>query len=257
MTVTTVGHLEKAVESDLTNTFTSEEINTADGKVMWWKKLCIGGIYNQIINSTQLQFVIHTQNRLWDDSCLQTHLGPAGTVLIMDQHPGMLDTKSLYLSERFSDVVIQCKDKEFPAHRVVISSKSDVFATMFNSPMKESKEGRLIIEDAEPDVVEQMLNFIYTGEADFNKLASELFLIADKYCIRDMKEISENILVQKVDENNFLDLYPVGKLLSSTKMIDRCYEIFKRKRKDILKTEKDLKRFYEKYPEMMFRFSTD
>jgi len=55
---------------------------------------------------------------------------------------------------------------------------------MFEHEMEEKKLGRVEILDVDHEVMEEMLRFIYTGEApNLDKMADDLLAAADKVCI--------------------------------------------------------------------------
>ena len=56
-----------------------------------------------------------------------------------------------------------------------------MFAAMFEHEMEERKAGRVEIADVEPEVLQEMLRFVYTGKSpNLDKLADELLAAADK-----------------------------------------------------------------------------
>ena len=63
---------------------------------------------------------------------------------------------------KFCDVVITVEDKEFPAHKVVLSAASDYFLAMFTSGFQESTSSKVNIH-GESESFAQLLNFAYTG----------------------------------------------------------------------------------------------
>merc|ERR1719312_587255 len=67
-----------------------------------------------------------------------------------------------FLSKELSDILIECQDKTFKAHQVILSASSPVFRGMFLADMKEKKSQLVEIKDLEPGVVCEMLKFIYT-----------------------------------------------------------------------------------------------
>ena len=73
------------------------------------------------------------------------------------------DFKKSFLSKEMSDVQIKCGDQTFDAHQFVLSARSPVFSRMLQSEMKEKTSGRVILRDTSPDVVSELLSFIYTG----------------------------------------------------------------------------------------------
>ncbi len=80
----------------------------------------------------------------------------------------MLTLEKLFHSKEFSDVtLITSGGRSFPAHRVLLSARSSVFATMFSHPeMLEHTTKEVVMDDAQPLVVERMLKFLYTDKFD-------------------------------------------------------------------------------------------
>ena len=54
-------------------------------------------------------------------------------------------------------------DKEFKAHRNVLSAASPFFFKLFQSDMKENREGIVRFEEISGAVMEDVLEFIYIG----------------------------------------------------------------------------------------------
>ncbi|XP_078347074.1 uncharacterized protein LOC144632325 [Oculina patagonica] len=66
------------------------------------------------------------------------------------------------------DFILVVKDgKQFKAHRQVLSEASPFFEKLLNSDMKESKEGVVRLEMFSETVMENTLEFIYTGSRYF------------------------------------------------------------------------------------------
>lgn len=89
----------------------------------------------------------------------------------------------LFESQKFSDVILCVIGKEFFAHKAILAARSPVFAAMFEHEMEEKKQNRVEITDMDPEVLKEMLKFIYTGKApSIDKLDSDLLAAADKVC---------------------------------------------------------------------------
>ena len=114
---------------------------------------------------------------------------------------------------RFSDVVVAAGGQEFPAHRVVLAQRSDVFGAMFDADMKEKLSGRVVIEDLSADVVDNLVTFIYTDSApDIWELAAELLMAAEKYNIARLKAVCELHLALSLNLDNVVDLLVLADL---------------------------------------------
>ncbi len=68
---------------------------------------------------------------------------------------------------KFCDVIIHIEDKQFPAHKVVLSAASDYFLAMFTSGFQESTSPEVRIQ-GESEAFEQLLNFAYTGSLNLS-----------------------------------------------------------------------------------------
>ena len=110
----------------------------------------------------------------------------------------MLDTQLL------CDVHFIVKGKKMGAHLAVMAAASPVMAAMFEpNKFKEGRSKCVTIQDMKPEVFEQMLRYVYTGEAPkFHDLCEDLFLAADKYNIDSLKGECEQYLSSKLDNVN-------------------------------------------------------
>ena len=90
----------------------------------------------------------------------------------------------LLQSDDFSDFQIICQGTVFPVHRNILACSSSVFQPMFGSDTLENQTGKMIIEDLEADIVEEMINYVYTGKVKdlvLEAKAMDLFVAADRF----------------------------------------------------------------------------
>lgn len=114
----------------------------------------------------------------------------------------------LFEKDQFSDVKIICGDKEFHAHKLILSARSSVFKDMFETKMGESQKIEITISDVDSDTIDHMLEFIYTDSVNDLETgqAEKLLEAANKYMIENlkvicMKEISKSVTdIEKVFE---------------------------------------------------------
>ena len=60
-----------------------------------------------------------------------------------------------------SDIMLICEGEEINAHRLVLVARSPVFHAMLQSKMMESKIREIKIDDADIDVLKEMLRYMY------------------------------------------------------------------------------------------------
>ena len=68
-------------------------------------------------------------------------------------------------NERFCDVIVEVKGKEFKAHKAVLAASSPFFLTLLESNMRESKQHliKIELEEATASIIEDVLKYVYTG----------------------------------------------------------------------------------------------
>ena len=87
-------------------------------------------------------------------------------------------------NEQFCDVVLEVGSGDdqtcFKAHRIVLCAGSPFFYNALNSDMKEKKEGVIRLENTSKAVMEELLEYLYTGHVDVTQRnAFDLLEIAD------------------------------------------------------------------------------
>ena len=129
------------------------------------------------------------------------------------------------------------KEKTFHAHKVILSARSRVFSALFQHDMQENINSRVDIEDAEPNVVEEMLRFIYTGKVkDLNLIACELFKISDQYLLDGLKLICEDTLCKSLSVENVLEMISLADLHNAKTLKTKAEEFRVTHAKEIVQT---------------------
>ena len=72
------------------------------------------------------------------------------------------DLSRLYNTKDNSDITITCGGKIFACHKIILASRSPVFKKMFESDMLEKRTGSVDIKNMTPEVLESLLEYIYT-----------------------------------------------------------------------------------------------
>lgn len=112
---------------------------------------------------------------------------------------GQIPLKNSFLN----DISLIVGDEFFPAHRDILSSRSEVFKSMFTHKMSENQEGKVKIDEFQPQVIDAMLNYIYTGKMkNLSEIADELFKAAHKYEIIDLKALCEEYFLFNLKHEN-------------------------------------------------------
>ena len=128
----------------------------------------------------------------------------------------------------FCDITLVAKDgKEFKAHRNVLSAASPFFDRLLQSEMKENKEGVVRFEELSASSLEDVLEFVYTGNVEVNdeQNAKELIIAADYLLLECLKSFPERFLEQRVTISNcistfyFAEKYHCAQLVSISRKL--------------------------------------
>ena len=106
------------------------------------------------------------------------------------------------LDDKFADFVFKVENEKISAHKVILAARSPIFAAMFQHDMKENKTNETEIKDETPAAFKALLRFIYTGQCKVGLLAEEILVAANKYDIRDLKEICARKLRKNLTVEN-------------------------------------------------------
>ena len=100
-------------------------------------------------------------------------------------------------------------DKEFKAHRKVLSEASSFFEKLLNSGMRESKEGVVRLESLNEIGLGAVLEFIYTGGVQIlaEDNARDLIEMADYLFIPQLKTFAGKVLTQTLNTSNCISIY--------------------------------------------------
>ncbi|KAF3938830.1 hypothetical protein ABW19_dt0205801 [Dactylella cylindrospora] len=77
-----------------------------------------------------------------------------------------MSTHELFRSGKYSDFRIKCKTQEWGVHRAIICPQSGYFAALCDGNFKEVAAGEVDVSTEDPNLIEQMLKYLYTGDYD-------------------------------------------------------------------------------------------
>ena len=127
--------------------------------------------------------------------------------------------------DHLCEMTLATKDgKEFKAHRNVLSAASPFFFKLFQSDMKENREGIVRFEEISGAVMEDVLEFIYTGSVEVTQEnCKDLIAAANYLLIPGLKKLSGRFLEQQIAKSNcistfyFAELYQCDELITNTR----------------------------------------
>ena len=119
------------------------------------------------------------------------------------------------------DITLVSKDNiEFKAHRNVLSAASPYFDKLLQSNMKENREGIVRFEEISGSVVEDVLEFIYTGTVDVTQENAEELIAAGNYLIiPGLKTASGRFLEREMSNINCISTFYLAEKYECAELI--------------------------------------
>ncbi|XP_005860494.1 PREDICTED: kelch-like protein 40 [Myotis brandtii] len=113
---------------------------------------------------------------------------------------------------KFLDCVVRVGEREFPCHRLVLAACSPYFRARFLAEPEPA--GELRLEEVAPDVVAQVLHYLYTSEIALDEASvQDLFAAAHRFQIPSIFTICVSFLQKRLCLSNCLAVFRLGLLL--------------------------------------------
>lgn len=130
-------------------------------------------------------------------------------------------------TSKFFDVVLNCAgEREFKVHKAVLSVRSPVFQAMFENDLEETRKNEVKITDIDPEVLKEMLSFIYCGKVSKFENCCDLFVAADKYQIEDLMDYCHMYLLNNINENNLIHCLRLADTYNKKELKENAIEFF-------------------------------
>ncbi|XP_003425073.1 speckle-type POZ protein B isoform X1 [Nasonia vitripennis] len=116
----------------------------------------------------------------------------------------------LLYSGKFSDLTLDLGEKKFKVHKSILATRSPVFSAMFEHEMLENKENVVKITDVEPDIMSEILLFIYANKVNsIKELTAGIFAAADKYQLEALRLMCEDVFLEKLSLDNLTEILKI------------------------------------------------
>ncbi|CAM0151185.1 unnamed protein product [Urochloa decumbens] len=131
------------------------------------------------------------------------------------------------------DVTYSVGGQEFTAHKVVLATRSPVFKAQLYGPLREAGIARITIEDRQPDVFKELLNFIYTDSLppldylkadDRTDMICCLLMAADRYGMERLSLMCQSILCENLSVHTVATTFALADQHQCDMLKDACLE---------------------------------
>lgn len=145
---------------------------------------------------------------------------------------------NLFENGQFSDFTINVKDREFKIHKAILAARSPVFASMLQHDFKEKQDNTVDLSDYDPDVFEDFLGYLYSGNSEriSTENVAELYEAAEKYDIPTLKEECRCFMKGNISDDSFCDIISLAITYEDKDLLDHATKYFIENTEKILLT---------------------
>ena len=143
-------------------------------------------------------------------------------------------------NERFCDVIVEVKGKEFKAHKAVLAASSPFFLTLLESNMRESNEHliKVELEEATASIMEDVLKYVYTGNVSVTEeSAHNLIATADYLLLPGLKSLACDFLKGILATENCVFNYYFAERYQCMNLMEECRELIKSNFSALMETD--------------------
>ena len=126
--------------------------------------------------------------------------------------------EKIYSEKVFCDFKLVSNHLEFDCHKIFIASQSE---TLRNAVERWAPDGKMILNEFKPEVIEVLINFFYRRPLDSEVLsenAVEFLNIGEQYDLPSLKARAEMTMMANLNKETFLDFFIAGVLFAAAKV---------------------------------------
>ncbi|XP_078485279.1 kelch-like protein 12 [Ciona intestinalis] len=127
--------------------------------------------------------------------------------------------------DSFCDFTITVGDRKFKTHSLILSASSEYFRAMINSKMKEGIEKCVEIQNVSEEIMENILNFIYTGIIPLClETIGQVIEAASFMQLPDLLIFVVQYATKILDEENCISFQKLGELYKLENLVQSSYK---------------------------------
>ncbi|KAM4560857.1 kelch-like protein 41a isoform 2-T2 [Fundulus diaphanus] len=128
--------------------------------------------------------------------------------------------KELLNENKLIDCVLMVGDRSIPSHRLILAACSPYFRELFFSEDgKEADRKEVVLENLDPNVLEGIVNYLYSAEIDINdNNVQDILAVANRFQIPSVFTVCVNYLQKSVTKKSCLAIYRLGLMLNCARL---------------------------------------
>lgn len=128
--------------------------------------------------------------------------------------------KELLNENKLIDCVLKIGDRSIPCHRLILAACSPYFRELyFSEEGDESEEKEITLENLDVNIMENIVNYMYSAEIDINdNNVQDILVVANRFQIPSVFTVCINYLQKQLSQKNCLAVYKLGLMLSCPRL---------------------------------------
>ncbi|XP_010772781.1 kelch-like protein 41a [Notothenia coriiceps] len=128
--------------------------------------------------------------------------------------------KELLNENKLIDCILKVGDRSIPCHQLILSACSPYFRELyFSEDDKETDKMDVVLENLDPDVMEAIVNYMYSADIDINDdNVQGILAAANRFQIPSVFTVCVNYLQKQLSEKNCLGIYRLALMLNSSRL---------------------------------------
>ncbi|CAF1590154.1 unnamed protein product [Adineta ricciae] len=170
------------------------------------------------------------------------------------------DLANLLNRTDISDCFLKVDGTFMAVHKCILAARSNAFAAVISGKfnrldstireqletLTEKEKLVIVIDKTDPEIMKQVVVFMYTGKCELNEgNAFYLLEAAGRYDIKDLKVHTGRFLVNRIDSNNVLTLLRAAYKYNNKLVKQYCIEHFITHAKEVMDQHELWKKFAE------------
>eukprot|EP01123_Difflugia_compressa_P009089 TRINITY_DN2911_c0_g1_i1.p1 TRINITY_DN2911_c0_g1~~TRINITY_DN2911_c0_g1_i1.p1 ORF type:complete len:417 (-),score=58.42 TRINITY_DN2911_c0_g1_i1:250-1500(-) len=147
------------------------------------------------------------------------------------------DYYKMFNNPFLSDVTFYVEGKPLYGHKAILASRSDYFASLYSSGMKDASSGEVVINNYSYGAFKEFLHFVYTDDCQVGpQLAAELMGIAEFYRLNRLKALTELTLSRALDVENACTILEIAHCFGARQLKLLAFEFILNNYENVSKT---------------------
>ena len=164
-------------------------------------------------------------------------------LFVAREHPGEAFERMQQMrhEQKLCDVILVVDGEEILAHRLVLAASSQYFFSMFGGSMRESRQERVELKEAEASAMKLLVEFAYTCKLEITTLnVQSVMMAASVYAFPSVFEAAAKFLEGQLHPSNCLGIRTFARNYGSNRLVQVAGEYFQAHFMDAIKNDEFL-----------------